>query len=95
MYALHNTSASWRSLYMDLNKHLVPSLINFALPSYKPILPKAQMTSLSSFDEPHGYTILLIYIDDMTISGDDEVGISYLKNHLMCTFKMNDIGSLT
>eukprot|EP00268_Persea_americana_P044937 TRINITY_DN4553_c2_g1_i10.p1 TRINITY_DN4553_c2_g1~~TRINITY_DN4553_c2_g1_i10.p1 ORF type:complete len:308 (+),score=35.45 TRINITY_DN4553_c2_g1_i10:1732-2655(+) len=43
----------------------------------------------------HGYTILLIYVDDMIISGNDHDGIDELKTHLMSTFKMKDLGSLT
>ena len=31
----------------------------------------------------------------MIISGNDTVGISELKTHLMRTFKMKDLGSLT
>lgn len=31
----------------------------------------------------------------MIISGNDVVGIFDLKNHLMLTFKMKDLGSLT
>ena len=42
-----------------------------------------------------GCTILLIYVDDMIISGNDVVGISNLKSHLMRTFKMNGLGFLT
>ena len=43
----------------------------------------------------HGCTILLIYVDDMIIRGNDAVGISKLKTYLIKTFKMMDLGSLT
>lgn len=42
-----------------------------------------------------GCTILLLYVDDMIISGNDEIGITELKNHLLSTFKMKDLGHLT
>ena len=42
-----------------------------------------------------GCTMLLIYIDDMIISGNNTVGIAYLKIHLMHAHQMKDLGSLT
>ena len=41
-----------------------------------------------------GCTILLIYVDDMIISGNDTVGIADLKIHLMHAFQMKELGSL-
>lgn len=40
-------------------------------------------------------TILLIYVYDMIISGNNAAGISSLKSHLMNSFKMKDVGPLT
>ncbi|XP_060170865.1 uncharacterized mitochondrial protein AtMg00810-like [Lycium barbarum] len=40
-------------------------------------------------------TILLFYVDDMIITGNDENGIKHLKNLLNATFKMKDLGRLT
>lgn len=42
-----------------------------------------------------GCTILLIYVNDMILSGNDQAGISELKSHLKSTFKMKDLGPLT
>lgn len=38
---------------------------------------------------------LLLYIDDMIVSGKDAVGIRELEGYLMCNFKMKDLGYLT
>lgn len=42
-----------------------------------------------------GCTILLLYVDDMILSGNDAIGIKELKTHLMRTFKMKDLGPQT
>ena len=38
-----------------------------------------------------GITIILVYVDDMIITGNDEVGISHLKDLLLSSFKMKDL----
>jgi hypothetical protein len=38
------------------------------------------------------YTIILLYINDIIITGDDEIHISKLKKQMMTSFKMSDLG---
>ena len=42
----------------------------------------------------HGITILLLYVNDMMITGDDMQGMQDLKNFLGCQFEMKDLGPL-
>jgi hypothetical protein len=41
----------------------------------------------------HGTIILLLYVDDMIITGDDVTGISSFKEYLCRSFEMKDLGS--
>ena len=43
---------------------------------------------------PKGCTILLLYVDDMLITGDDSEHISQVKKHLSKEFQMSDLGPL-
>lgn len=42
-----------------------------------------------------GCIFLLIYVDDMIISGNDTTGIKECKSYLCRHFKMKDLGPLT
>ena len=44
---------------------------------------------------PHGRTLLLLYVDDMLITGDDMEHISYVKKQLGEQFQMSDLGPLS
>lgn len=52
-------------------------------------------SSLFIHQTPRGSTILLVYVNDTIISGNDTIGTKELKNHLMHTFQMKDLGPLT
>lgn len=44
---------------------------------------------------PRRCTILLVYVDDNIISGNDDLGIRELKTYLMHKFAMKDLAQLT
>jgi len=44
---------------------------------------------------PRGRTLLLLYVDDMLITGDDPEHISHVKKHLGEQFQMSDLGPLS
>jgi hypothetical protein len=44
---------------------------------------------------PRGRTLLLHYVDDMLIMGDDDEHISFVKKHLGEQFQMSDLGPLS
>jgi hypothetical protein len=44
---------------------------------------------------PQGRTLLLLYVDDMLITGDDPQHISHVKKHLSEQFQMSDLGPLS
>jgi hypothetical protein len=39
-------------------------------------------------------TVLVVYVDDIIITGDDEQGIKYLKENLSKEFEVKDLGQL-
>ncbi|XP_019465371.1 PREDICTED: uncharacterized protein LOC109363566 [Lupinus angustifolius] len=41
-----------------------------------------------------GIVLLLIYVDDMVITGSDDVSIQHLKRQLQASFQMKDLGCL-
>jgi hypothetical protein len=44
---------------------------------------------------PKGRTLLLLYVDDMLITGDNSDHISHVKKHLSKEFQMSDLGPLS
>ena len=42
----------------------------------------------------NGRVLLLLYVDDMIIIGDDTDGIQFVKNHMQKQFQMKDLGPL-
>jgi hypothetical protein len=50
--------------------------------------------SLFVYVSPRDRTLLLLYVDDMIITGDDPDYIAFVKAHLSDQFLMSDLGSL-
>lgn len=73
---------------MDLNK-----LLELGFDKFRGAIFTAQFyqslndSSLFIWRTSYGCTILLFYVDDMIISGNDTIRIKELKGHLMCCFK--------
>jgi hypothetical protein len=58
------------------------------------IFPPALMIWLFFHVSPRGRTLLLLYVDDMIITGDDPEYIAFVKAHLSDQFLMSDLGPL-
>jgi hypothetical protein len=39
------------------------------------------------------HTIILLYVDDIIITGNDDKNIQHLKHHMMTSFRMTDLGN--
>lgn len=39
-------------------------------------------------------SILIVYVDDINLKGDDDVGLANLKKNLACKFQIKDLGTL-
>jgi hypothetical protein len=50
--------------------------------------------ALFLYSSSRGLTLLLLYVDDMLITGDDPEHVSQVKQHLSEQFKMSDLGPL-
>ncbi|XP_072066650.1 uncharacterized protein [Arachis hypogaea] len=50
--------------------------------------------SLFTKSTKSGFTVILVYVDDLIVSGDDMAEISFIKQHLHLLFKIKDIGEL-
>jgi hypothetical protein len=56
--------------------------------------PSAHDPALFVHTSPRGRTLLLLYVDDMIITGDDSEYIAFVKAHLREQFLMTDLGPL-
>ncbi|XP_035547685.1 uncharacterized mitochondrial protein AtMg00810-like [Juglans regia] len=70
-------------------------LINFALPCLLFILLKSQFdSSLFIRKTSAGIVLLLVYVDDIVITGSDIELIQKVQQHLKASFHMKDLGPL-
>lgn len=78
---------------MDSNKPLVLGLIGLAPVSSTSVFLRVHITPLSSLViRGSGCVFLLLYVDDMIITGNDALGILYSKRFLHRQFEMKDLG---
>ncbi|KAG6495140.1 hypothetical protein ZIOFF_042931 [Zingiber officinale] len=73
-------SPSYHAFVSQLSNHAIPS-------SYYEAVRHSRWKKDST-------TILLVYVDDMIVTGDDEVEIQALKSKLTSEFEIKDLGSL-
>jgi len=57
--------------------------------------PSEHDPALFVHTSPRGRTLILLYVDDMLITGDDQEYITFVKEHLCDQFMMSDLGSLS
>ena len=80
LYGLKQASRSWFSKFHD-----TISQLGFSSSPYDHALFLRRTN--------HGTVMLLLYVDDMIITGDDSAGISTLKQFLSQHFEMKDLGT--
>ena len=76
--------------------HLELGLLNFTrLSPQLNISSDGHDSALFTRKTDNGTVVLLLYVDDMLITGDDSVGIEELKKFLCQHFEMKDLGPLS
>jgi Reverse transcriptase (RNA-dependent DNA polymerase) len=51
-------------------------------------------SSLFTKHNSNGTTVVLVYVDDLIITGDNQIEINYVKNELKQKFDIKDLGKL-
>nr|CCI55368.1 PH01B035L11.13 [Phyllostachys edulis] len=82
LYGLKQAPCAWFARFTS-----VITAVGFTVSSHDPAL----FVHVSS----RGRTLLLLYVNDMLITGDGSSFITYVKKHLSEQFLMTDLGSLT
>lgn len=82
---------SYLSLYIDLNKpldsgKLITTLITTGFAQ------NVHVCSLFTLNKPEGMVIVLVYVDDLLITGNNEPMISEAKEVLHRQFKLKGLG---
>jgi hypothetical protein len=80
-YGLKQAPRAWFQLFAS-----VVTAAGFSISAHDP--------ALFVHVSPRGKTLLLIYVDDMIITGDDNGYIAFAKAHLSDQFLMSDLGPL-
>jgi len=79
LYGLKQASRQW-------NVEMTKFLINHGFTQSK------SDYSLFNRHTPAGFVFVLVYVDDLLITGNDALGITALKSHLHSTFTIKDLG---
>ena len=81
LYGLKQSPRAWYAHF-----HAVVLQIGFQ--------PSIHDSALFVCHTSHSLVLLLLYVDDMIITGSDPAAISDIKDHLFREFEMNDLGPL-
>ncbi|CAL1383350.1 unnamed protein product [Linum trigynum] len=81
LYGLKQASRQWFA-------KLTSVLLSFGY------IQSANDYSMFSHRSSSGISVLLVYVDDIIIAGDDTVSMQALKQHLSSQFKLRDLGHL-
>jgi hypothetical protein len=82
LYGLKQAPRAWFAKF-----HKTITQLNFA--------SNAHDSALFTRKTENGTVVLLLYVDDMIITGDDSIGIEELKQFLCQHFEMKDLGPLS